>query len=359
MDRHDGSQDPETRIRFFDEAEFAARLERARAELGRRQLDALLLFAPESLYYLTGYDSTGYVFFQCGVFSRDGASPTLLTRRPDVAQARDTSLVRDIRVWYDAEDARPAEALRDILADRGLRGARVGVELGTYGLTAANWQRLERALAGWCELVDAGDVVRGLRLYKSEAELAYVREAARLGDGAVSAMIAMARPGRLSGEVAAAGLGAILAAGGDMPCEWPIVNCGPRAVYGRSVVGAYRIGVQDQVVFEFASSYRRYTVCNERTVFVGGASSRQRAMFELVRDALRAMTEAARPGRTLGDIDGSTGGSSMREATARTATEPVATRSGRRTRRPGWTCPPCCTSTTRWRVPRAWCCSLT
>ena len=38
---------------------------------------------------------------------------------------------------------------------------------------------------------------------------------------------------------------------------------------------------------------RRYTVCNERTVFVGGPSSRQRAMFELVREALSAMTEAA------------------------------------------------------------------
>lgn len=303
MSRGDESQDLETRIRFFEEGEFRARLERTRAELGRRQLDALLLFAPESLYYLTGYDSTGYVFFQCGVLRRDGALPTLLTRRPDVAQARDTSLIRDVRVWYDAEDARPAEALRDILAEQALRGARIGVELGTYGLTAANWRMLERALAGWCELVDASDVVRGLRLYKSEAELVYVREAARLGDHAVAAMIAMARPGRLSGEVVAAGLGAILAGGGDIPCEWPIVNCGPRAVYGRSVVGGYRIGAQDQVVLEFASSYRRYTVCNERTVFVGGPSSRQRAMFEIVREALSAMTEAAKPGRTLGDID--------------------------------------------------------
>jgi Xaa-Pro aminopeptidase len=66
MSRRDESRDPETRIRFFEEREFQTRLERTRAEPGRRRLDALLLFAPESLYYLTGYDSTGYVFFQCG-----------------------------------------------------------------------------------------------------------------------------------------------------------------------------------------------------------------------------------------------------------------------------------------------------
>ena len=291
------------RIRFFEDTEFHGRIERVRSELRHRKLDALLLFAQESLYYLTGYDTTGYVFFQSAILTTDHPAITLLTRRPDLAQARDTSLIRDIRVWYDGEDARPAEDLKAIMDEKGLRSARVGVELATYGLTAANWRQVERALTGWCEVVDASDIVRQLRLYKSAAELAYVREAARIGDQAVAAMISATRAGRLTGEVTAAGLTAILVSGGDIPCEWPIVNSGPRAVYGRSVVGAYPIGERDQVVCEFATSYRRYTVCNERTIFVGGVSPRQQAMFNLVRDTLSAMTEAAKPGRTLGDID--------------------------------------------------------
>jgi Xaa-Pro dipeptidase len=40
-----------------------------------------------------------------------------------------------------------------------------------------------------------------------------------------------------------------------------------------------------------------------RTIAVGRANETQRAMFEVTRDALAAMTEAAKPGRPLGEID--------------------------------------------------------
>ena len=53
--------------------------------------------------YLTGYDSFGYVFFQCLYLGADGKM-TLLTRAPDFLQAHFTSIVEDIRVWVDAPD---------------------------------------------------------------------------------------------------------------------------------------------------------------------------------------------------------------------------------------------------------------
>ncbi len=99
-------------------------------------------------------------------------APGLLTRRPDVEQARRTSIIEDIRVWYDTEDANPAQNLKAILEGKGLQGRRLGIELATYGLTAANYVRVKEALDGWCELVDASDLVRSLRMIKSPAELA-------------------------------------------------------------------------------------------------------------------------------------------------------------------------------------------
>ena len=59
----------------------------------------------------------------------------------------------------------------------------------------------------------------------------------------------------------------------------------------------------DQVTIEFASSYRRYTTCIMRTVLVGSVSSAQRNMFNVVSDAILAMTDAAGPGTPLGNID--------------------------------------------------------
>ena len=68
-------------LRFTPE-EHAARLAATRAELVKRGLDALLVFSQESHYYLTGYDTSGYVFFQVGVITCDDRPTILLTRRP-------------------------------------------------------------------------------------------------------------------------------------------------------------------------------------------------------------------------------------------------------------------------------------
>jgi Xaa-Pro dipeptidase len=42
-----------------------------------------------------------------------------------------------------------------ILEEKGLKGARVGVELRTFGLTANNYELVRQRLDGWCTLVDA------------------------------------------------------------------------------------------------------------------------------------------------------------------------------------------------------------
>ncbi len=287
----------------FSREEFAARVARARDALRAHDLSAILLFAQESLYYLTGYDTSGYVFFQCALLTAADRPIVLLTRRPDLEQARRTSTIGDVRVWYDAEDADPTADLLDILHEHGLRGARVGIELNTFGLTGFNHARVARRLAGWCELTDASGLVRELRLCKSPAELAYVRRAAALADESLTAMLACTHPGAFEGDIAAAGIATILSGGGDPAPSGPVLGSGERALLIRSATGFRHLDAVDQLTIEFAAPYRRYCACLMRTVAVGAANDAQRRMFAVTRDAVQAMTEAVRPGRPLGEID--------------------------------------------------------
>ncbi|BBK42058.1 Xaa-Pro dipeptidase [Allostella vacuolata] len=287
----------------FDRSEFADRIARARARLAEDDLDAVVLFAQESLYYLTGFDTSGFVFFQCAVLTRDERPIVLLTRRPDLEQARRTSIIEDIRLWYDAESADPSRELQAILDELGLKGARVGVETATHGLTGFNWERVRTRLDGWCRLVPGAETVRWLRLVKSPAEIAYVRRAAELADDSLEAMLATARPNVFEGRIAAAGVAAILAGGGDMPPSGPVLGSGDRALLVRSATGYRDLDAVDQLTMEFAGSYRHYCACLMRTIAVGQGNDRQRRMFEVTRDAMAAMTEAARPGNILGNID--------------------------------------------------------
>jgi Xaa-Pro dipeptidase len=163
----------------FERTEFAARVSAARAAMKREDLAAILLFSQESLFYLTGFDTSGFVFFQCAVLTADEGPVTLLTRRPDLEQARRTSTIEDIRIWYDAEGADPSIDLLAILEEKGVLGARIGIEMRSFGLTADKYELVRQRFAGRVTLTDASALVRSLRLVKSPAELAYVRRAAR------------------------------------------------------------------------------------------------------------------------------------------------------------------------------------
>lgn len=287
----------------FPPEEHAARLAATRAEMRRRGLDALLVFAQESHYYLTGYDTSGYVFFQVGIVTADDRPTVLLTRRPDLRQAEVASLYDDIRIWLNAEDTNPADDLRDILDELGLRDGRIGVEFATYGLTAANWRAVEVAIDGFCTHADASDIVRGQRLVKSEAELSMVRKAGELADAAVLAAVNVSRPGATESELSGAALTAMLNGGGEVPSGGPLVNSGPRALFGRGIGGPRRIEAQDQVLIELAGSYCRYHVCVESTVAVGTPDPRQADMMKVASEALEQIKEAAQPGAALGTLD--------------------------------------------------------
>src|SRR5918996_5336731 len=170
----------------FSRDELLARRTRTLAAMAKRELDCMLLFKQESMYWLTGYDTFGYCFFQCLVLRADG-DLVLLTRAPDLRQAQHTSILEDIRIWVDRADSDPATELRVLLAEKGLAGKRLGIEYETHGLTAANGRRVDAALDGFAEARDASDLIARLRLVKSEAELAYVRRAAELADAALEA----------------------------------------------------------------------------------------------------------------------------------------------------------------------------
>ena len=257
MGIHSGEFLPFTRDEHLD------RLGRLRAELAKRNVDAMLVFAQESHFWLTGYDTGGYVFFQCAIITADDRPVVLLTRRPDLVQARQTSIIEDIRIWWDADDANPAHDLKAILEELGLRGGRIAIELNTHGLTGWNLWRGQDALNGWGTLEDDEYLIRKLRLVKSEGEIAYTRKAAKILDRSLEAVIAASRPGVLDSEIKAAYLTSILRDGADMPPNPPLFNSGPRAVYGRGVSEPRRIEAQDQILVEYPVAYRRYNVKTE------------------------------------------------------------------------------------------------
>ena len=95
----------------FTEKEFENRKNKTLTSMKEQNIDALLMFKQESMYWLTGYDSFGFVFFQTLILKNDGEI-ILLTRAPDLRQAQNTSNIKNIIIWEDKETSSPTDLLR-------------------------------------------------------------------------------------------------------------------------------------------------------------------------------------------------------------------------------------------------------
>ncbi len=284
----------------FDNAEFAARQASARTALQSHGLDALLMFAPESQYWLCGYDTFGYAMFQCLVFTA-GGDLHLLTRLPDMRQAQQSSTLDDshIHIWPETQGANPAHSLATLLADLGVAQGAIGFEGRTAGLTDYNGQLLRAALPG---LVDTSDLIPALRRVKSPAEIAMHRRAAALSDDALDAALAATHPGAAEGDILAAMQGAIFQGGGDYAGNEIILGSGDSALLCRSHSGRRHIDAQDQLTLEWSGVYARYHAAMMRTVVIGTPTASQVKMCDACTRALEACEAAIRPGAPMGDV---------------------------------------------------------
>ena len=111
--------------------EFIKRKIKVIQSMKEQNIDALLMFRQESMYWLTGYDTFGYVFFQTLVLDQEG-NTILLTRAPDLRQAQNTSNIKDIRIWIDKDGSNPTDDLKLILDELYLKGKKLGIEYEAY-----------------------------------------------------------------------------------------------------------------------------------------------------------------------------------------------------------------------------------
>ena len=285
----------------FTKEEFSGRKSKVVQELKKQNLDGLLMFRQESMYWLTGYDTFGYVYFQSLILTTKG-DLVLLTRAPDLRQAQYTSIIKNIRIWVDKDKSNPADELKNILSDLGLEKSNLGVEYEAYGLTGRNAMRLNNSLKNFATLHDKSELVSYLRVIKSPAEIIYVKKAAELADKAMEAAWKYAHAGQNESKILAEMQGAIFNGGGDYPANEFIIGSGKNALLCRYQSEKRKLDQMDQLSIEWAGTYKHYHSAMFRTIAIGKANDKQKKMYEACAAALRACENKLKPGNKAGEV---------------------------------------------------------
>jgi Xaa-Pro aminopeptidase len=287
----------------------AYRLGRAKEQLERSDLGALLLFDPNNIRYVT---ST-----HIGEWARDkNARWTLLVRGEDPILWDFGSAARHHQLyapWLPPENFRggvapmrgamPVETgVPDRLAakivhelhERGLQDEPVGVDM-------ADLVTIEALTRAGLAVTDGSRPMLEARKLKSPEEVALLDHACGMVDAVYEEIYALLRPGVHEHKIVARAQEVLFELGSEQVEAINAVS-GDRCNPHPHVFSDRLLRPGDQAFFDVIHSFMGYRTCYYRTFNVGGISHAQLDAYKQCREWLDASIELVRPGSTTDEI---------------------------------------------------------
>lgn len=270
---------------------YALRLADVQRRMRERELDAMLVSMPDSVFWLTGVDSVGYLWPQALIVPVDG-QPIFVTRTTEAPGVHAASWLTGSR-FYDIAEQDPVDAIVAEVRDRGFGSGRLGIEYDAFTMLPSTQRRIEYSLPD-ATFSECSYIIPEARLVKTEAELVFQRQAARIADFAMEQVIGAVRAGVSEVELAGIAAAALGEAGGEHAAIPPMVVSGERSALVHCMASRRTLAVGDVVCIELAGVVHRYHAVLMRTVSIGAPSARVREVSELARDAhLAAIAKTA------------------------------------------------------------------
>ena len=274
-----------------------------RATIADRSLDALVVTSLPNILYLTNFSGSSAIVVLTAdrlYFVTDfryAAAINETRGRPEECPGLELVMVDSA---YDATLAELLAGLKSRPATE--RAMRVGFE--GANLTVARHEWLRRKLGERPVLSSTEGLVESARVVKDAYELSVLREAGRRLSQVAGELTADVRKGRTELEVALDIDWRIRRAGFEKTAFDTIVASGPNAALPHAHPTKRKLDEGDLVVLDFGGVWDSYCVDLTRTVSIGRASDRARAVHAAVLKAHDRAIQSVRPGVSRFAVDG-------------------------------------------------------
>ncbi len=277
---------------YFSLDEYRARLDALRKRMEQAGVDVLLLHTPENIYYVSGYQSPGYYWYEALAVPLE-RDPVLIPPPHEEALVAAYTWVEDYRLYRDTRDW--VETTRDVLVELGMSRGRIGVEKASWFLTNRDFSRLA-AMMPDASFVDGSGLVEQGRMIKSARELDYMRQAAKAAEQGMRAGLAAVRAGATEAELAAEVHRAQFLAGSEYTGLPTFITSGERSMLVHATWSLKRLERGETVFFEVPGCINRYHAAMTRAACIGDPPDNLLRAVETNTDALRRAKAAIKPG---------------------------------------------------------------
>jgi len=291
-----------------------AKLDRVRALMAERRLDALVVRAPDNVLYLTNF--WGMKGYDACVFPREG-DPTLICLEASEEDAARMAWTNDIRLYsgYDPSDPRPPTArVLELAQKTASEYGRIALEL-SLGTQAADRMVGEPTTfthdwfhAFGSQVEDATPLLAEARALKTEQEIERMRLANEIASAAMEHCKLVIEPGMSEAQIAAEWEGFVHGEGTggegrvDLALGFSLVWSGPgiktfTATTSRPVVEG------EPTLFEIWVCADGYWCDHTKNLVVGELTPAYRELESGLMAVYEDAITFARPGASLAELD--------------------------------------------------------
>jgi len=294
--------------------EYDGRIRKARELMAKHKIDALLLFAPEDLYYYTGFKKENFPLekkWRRGAIIPLEGDPVMLMGNEVYFNAFTTSWVQDIRGWGGkAEYGRPQNFLDEfcnILKEKKLNQKTLALELWET-MTAIevdfSWKEFEelQSLLPEARFLDGGKLIWEQRLIKTPFEIGIIKELLGVTTRAFTACLGAIQEGAPERKIADVFYDFIFAD----KVLWNHPTIGRLSVKGPGRYHTELMGPKgmvlkkgDMIALDGGPCHKGYWSRVQRSVCIGPPSARQKDLYEIGLDVLRKGIEEIKPGSSI------------------------------------------------------------
>ncbi|MBB6214136.1 Xaa-Pro dipeptidase [Anaerosolibacter carboniphilus] len=297
---------------YFEVQEYKERLRKTKEAMQEKGIDILIATDPANMNYITGFDGWSFYVHQCLVIMADRDEPIWVGRGQDSNAARLTTWLQEESIRPYTDDyvqsliKHPMDFVSDIIKEKGYQDRVIATEMDTYYYTAKCQERLALGLPK-AKFIDGTNLINWVRIIKSDAEVDYIRRAARIAEKAMEAAYGSIDAGVRQCDAAAnvyhAQISGTKEFGGDYSAIVPLMPSGIRTSTPHLswTDEPYRNG--DTVILELSGCYRRYHCPLARTMIIGDAPQKVRDLASVVVEGISNALEAVKPGITCEEVE--------------------------------------------------------
>lgn len=275
------------------------RLEQLNTALAQAGLDAVMLNAGPTLFYLTGLH---FHLSERPIVLLVAQNKAPVVVLPELEMPKVNLFPYTVNAFpYGENPTDWAAVFRKAVISLGLDGKKIGVEPRQLRLLEYEYMRDGAPEA---DFPDASEALSSLRLRKDKLEVETIRRAVKVAQDALKATIPLIKIGMSEKEIAAELTVQLLKHGSqpELPFS-PIVSSGPNSANPHASPSDRKLFAGDLLVVDWGAAVDGYISDLTRTFAVGNVEPEFKKIAEIVYHANEAGRSAGRPGVPCANVD--------------------------------------------------------